>query len=223
MAASAITIGLRFTSLLSATQKPSDQKPKEAFRRPEPISRDIIKKMVGASHSDLAAVTEMLKGESNLANAYWDWGGGDFESALGAASHMARQDIASLLLDHGARKNIFYAAMSGDSLLVKAFVSSDRDIISITGPHGITLLYHAVLSANLDLVLYLHSQGAIPRESDLRAAAMADSYDITEWILQNGVAYDENNLFMGSNIADMARKNGRGKIADLLEANATNK
>src|SRR6202022_1027028 len=46
-----------------------------------------------------------------LAKAAWDWGFGDWEDALGAASHVGNREIAELLLANGARPTIFSAAL----------------------------------------------------------------------------------------------------------------
>jgi hypothetical protein len=43
----------------------------------------------------------MLESEPRLLRATWDWGGGDFETALGGAAHMGRRDIAAWLLERG--------------------------------------------------------------------------------------------------------------------------
>lgn len=61
----------------------------------------LVEEFVGFAHGDLARVTELLDGEPNLVNAAWDWGGGDWETALGAAAHMGRRDMALLLLERG--------------------------------------------------------------------------------------------------------------------------
>jgi len=42
-----------------------------------------------------------------LLNSSWDWGGGDFETALGAAGHMGLKDTANFLISQGARVDIF--------------------------------------------------------------------------------------------------------------------
>ena len=86
---------------------------------------------------------ELLEQEPGLVNATWDWGGGDFETALGAAGHMGSKDIANYLLDHGARIDIFVAAMLGKLEIVKAAVSAYPDAKNIRGPHGISLIEHA--------------------------------------------------------------------------------
>ena len=67
--------------------------------------------MVSNAHGDLEFVRARLAENPTLANAAWDWGDGDWESALGAAGHMGRRDIAELLLAHGARLDLFVAAM----------------------------------------------------------------------------------------------------------------
>ena len=78
------------------------------------LEATLVEEFVGNAHGNLERVQEMLAQEPGLVNATWDWGGGDFETALGAASHMGRRDIALFLLDHGARLDIFAAAMLGN-------------------------------------------------------------------------------------------------------------
>jgi len=102
-----------------------------------------VQEFVAKSHGDLDRVKEMLAQEPGLINATWDWGGGDFETALGAAAHMGRKDIANFLLDHGARLDIFAAAMLGNLEIVKAALQKYPDAIKTPGPHGIPLIAHA--------------------------------------------------------------------------------
>ncbi|MCA9295066.1 MAG: hypothetical protein KC983_01090, partial [Phycisphaerales bacterium] len=68
---------------------------------------------------------------------------GDWESALGAASHMGRRDIAEFLIAHGARPDIFTHAMLGNLDVVRAIVEAQPDAHRGHGPHGITLMRHA--------------------------------------------------------------------------------
>jgi hypothetical protein len=102
-----------------------------------------VQAFVGNAHGDLDAVRAALDAEPLLANAAWDWGGGDWESALGAAAHMGRRDIAELLLEHGARLDIFAAAMLGDVEVVRAILAAHPESRNATGPHGIPLRAHA--------------------------------------------------------------------------------
>jgi len=107
------------------------------------LEATLVNEFVGNAHADLDRVKELLAQEPALVNAVWDWGGGDFESALGAAAHMGRKDIANFLLDHGARLDLFAAAMLGNLEIVKAALDAFPDAINTPGPHGIPLIKHA--------------------------------------------------------------------------------
>ncbi len=103
----------------------------------------LVQEFVGVAHTDLNRVREMLEQEPGLVNATWDWGGGDFETALGAAAHMGAKDIANYLLEHGARLDIFAAAMLGRLEIVKAALAEYPEAINTPGPHDISLIAHA--------------------------------------------------------------------------------
>jgi hypothetical protein len=107
------------------------------------FDRARVKRFVIAGHGNLAAVKAMLTEEPNLINGAIDWGNGDFESALGGASHMGRRDIAEFLLEHNARMDIFVATMLGKLDMVKAAVAAFPNIVHVAGPHGIPLIVHA--------------------------------------------------------------------------------
>ncbi len=104
--------------------------------------RELVQAVVGASHTNIDKVRELVTERPALARASWDWGFGDWESALGAASHMGRADIATLLMAHGARPNLFTLAMMGHLAAVKATIQAMPGIQKTLGPHGITLLNH---------------------------------------------------------------------------------
>jgi hypothetical protein len=122
---------------------------------------DVAREMVSVAHGNVARVRELLAGRPALANASWDWGYGDWESALGAASHVGNREIARLLLAAGARPSIFSAAMLGQLDTVKAFVLASPGIQKTRGPHGLTLLSHARAGggAAAEVVQYLESLG----------------------------------------------------------------
>ncbi|MFO0861179.1 MAG: hypothetical protein U0570_11525 [Phycisphaerales bacterium] len=103
----------------------------------------LIAEVVGKSHVDEARVKELVTTHPQLVNAWWDWGFGDWESPLGAASHTGRRAIAEFLIERGARIDIFAAAMLGYTDVVKAFVVARPGIQRQLGPHGIPLLAHA--------------------------------------------------------------------------------
>jgi hypothetical protein len=108
------------------------------------IPAALVEEFVGKAHGDLDRVRALLAQEPALLNASWDWGGGDWETALGAASHMGRRDIAEFLLGQGARGDLFAAAMLGSLEIVKAIVQFDPSVINVPGPHGIPLIRHAI-------------------------------------------------------------------------------
>ena len=99
--------------------------------------------MVGVSHGNVDRVRELLALHPTLANAAWDWGFGDWETALGAASHVGHREIAELLLANGARPTLFSAAMLGQLEVVRALVAASPGVQKTRGPHGLTLLHHA--------------------------------------------------------------------------------
>jgi hypothetical protein len=53
------------------------------------LDPELVREFVGKAHGDLGRVRELLQAQPRLVNAAWDWGGGDWETALGAAAHVA--------------------------------------------------------------------------------------------------------------------------------------
>jgi hypothetical protein len=102
-----------------------------------------VEEFVGAAHGNIDRVRELLDEDSTMANATWDWGGGDWETALGAAAHTGRRDIAELLLAQGARVDVFAAAMLGQLDVVRAMLTVTPTALDHLGPHGISLADHA--------------------------------------------------------------------------------
>jgi hypothetical protein len=109
----------------------------------ERIDPALVEEFVRVAHGDFDRVTELLQSHPAIVNAAWDWGGGDWETGLGAAAHMGRRDIALRLLEAGARLDIFAAAMLGYLDVVRAAVASQRGTVNVPGPHGIPLIAHA--------------------------------------------------------------------------------
>ena len=107
------------------------------------LEADLVRDFVANAHGDLDRVRELLAREPALLNAAWDWGGGDWETGLGAAAHVGRRDIALFLLERGARMDIFAAAMLGHLDVVRAMIVAVPQARNSHGPHGISLLRHA--------------------------------------------------------------------------------
>ena len=104
---------------------------------------ELVREMVTVSHFDLKRVKELVEARPALARAAWDWGFGDWETSLGAASHMGNRPIAEYLIAQGARPSLFSATMLGQLDVVKAFVGAQPGVQRIRGPHSISLLAHA--------------------------------------------------------------------------------
>jgi hypothetical protein len=120
----------------------AEPKFKPQFKRPQ-LGRLLVQDFVIFGHGDLDMVKQLLEKYPAVLNATVDWGGGDFESALGGAAHMGRRDIAQFLLEKGARIDIFAAAMLGHLDVVKALIGARPYLADSKGPHGIPLIVHA--------------------------------------------------------------------------------
>jgi hypothetical protein len=103
----------------------------------------LVMEVVGVSHSNLARVKELVQQHPALAKASWDWGYGDHETALGAASHVGQRAIAEFLLENGAPPTLFSATMLGQLDVVKAFIAATPGLQKIRGPHSLSLMVHA--------------------------------------------------------------------------------
>ena len=131
------------------------------MERPPALDADIVHDFVANAHGSLERVQELLQQEPMLINAAWDWGGGDWETGLGAAAHMGKQEIAHYLLERGARLDIFAAAMLGQVEIVRAIIEAVPVARQGRGPHGISLLDHAKAGGEkaVAVVEYLQSFG----------------------------------------------------------------
>jgi len=141
---------LGFGSRLPVFEPTDQDKKKEEKPDREPVSDlfptqppELAREMVTVAHFDLKRVRELVEARPSLARAAWDWGFGDWEDALGAASHMSNRPIAEYLISQGARPSLFSAAMLGQLDVIKAFVAAQPGVQRIRGPHSISLLAHA--------------------------------------------------------------------------------
>lgn len=121
---------------------------------------ELVRQFVMAGHGDLSKTGSMLKEQPALLNASWDWGGGDWETALGGAAHTGSREVATFLISQGARMDIFAAAMLGELQIVRAMLSAWPELQEAAGPHGIPLLAHAQIGGQpaLQVVEFLSGQ-----------------------------------------------------------------
>ena len=131
------------TATAAGLAVPAMSKQNAVPNRPPALPPDLVKEFVIAAHGDLDKTKVMLGNEPKLLNACWDWGGGDFEMAIGGSGHMGRRDIALFLLEQGNRMDVFVAAMLGELDIVKATLAAHPNLLNSHGPHGIPLMAHA--------------------------------------------------------------------------------
>ena len=86
------------------------------------IPEEIANEVVAISHFNLDRLKTLVNKRPELARATWDWGFGDWETAIGAASHVGREDIVDFLISKGARPDIFTYAMLGACLLYTSLI-----------------------------------------------------------------------------------------------------
>lgn len=126
------------------------------------LDKKLVQKFVGKSHSDITIVKELLEEHPTLLNAAHDWKYGDFETGLGAASHVGNIEIVNYLIEKGAQANIFTACVLGKIEIVKPMLMAFPSVLHARGPHGFTLLHHAEKGGEdaLEVKEFLLSLGA---------------------------------------------------------------
>jgi hypothetical protein len=129
--------------------------------KPPALDKDLVKDFVIAGHGNFDKVKQMLQEHTTLLYATWDWGGGDFETALEGAGHVGNKEIANYLVGLGARTNLFVLTMLGKTKIVKPFLEQFPQFVFAKGPHGLTLLHHAQKGGEdaKELLDYIQSKG----------------------------------------------------------------
>lgn len=130
-------------------------------QEPPPIPVNIVKDFVGAGHRDLGKVQAMINDYPNIVHCTYDWGNGDFESAIEGAGHVGQKAIAEYLVENGSRVTLYALAMLGKTELVLPVLEAYPKLVFANGPHGFTLLHHAKLAGKdgEKLYAYLEEKG----------------------------------------------------------------
>jgi hypothetical protein len=178
------SLGFRLPMAGTKVADKADSSNREAVTDMFPTqSPELTREMVTVSHFNVNRVKELVQSRPSLARASWDWGFGDWESALGAASHMGNRPIAEYLISKGARPSLFSAAMLGQLEVVTAMIAANPHAESIRGPHGIGLLAHAKIGGEpaRPVFEFLQSLGDADTDppaplSDSEIAALAGTY-----------------------------------------------
>jgi hypothetical protein len=127
----------------------------------EPLPVELVKDFVIAGHGNFEKTKQLLEQQPTLLYATYDWGSGDFETALEGAGHVGNKDIANYLIGMGARTNLFVLTMLGKTGIVKPFLETFPQYLTARGPHGLTLLHHAQKGGDesKELLDYIRSKG----------------------------------------------------------------
>ena len=127
----------------------------------EIFDADQITEFVFAAHSDFDKTKRIAEEYPRLLNCTNQFKKGDFETAVGGSSHMGRKDITDMLVQKGARLDIFNFAFLGYTDLVKQLVMDFPQLLRAPGPHGFTLLHHAKVGKHDELSKWLEDQGLV--------------------------------------------------------------
>jgi ankyrin repeat protein len=216
-----LTLALSFSVLPSMTKLSASPVFKQTDAIP-PLPAELVQGFVGAAHGNLEKVKEMLAKEPMLVNACWDWGGGDFELAIGGAAHTGNRDIANYLLDNNARIDIFCAAMLGQKAIVESLIKMRPGIVNVPGPHKLTLLYHVAISGDVsmaDMVKpYLDKQKIAGNcNRSLQAAARDGNTAMIEWLFANGANNPNTKDVFGRTPLQLADEKGYKEATMLLK------
>jgi hypothetical protein len=194
--------------------------------RPEPKrgprqDLDLVASFVGLAHKDqnLDRVAGLVEREPRLVYASWDWGGGDWETGLGGASHVGSRKMARFLLEKGARIDSFCAAMLGEREVIAATVAADPGVVNTRGPHGYCLLYHAAISGDTKMAELLnpHIKARARDFNQSLSAAVRDGHlEMTWWLLEKGVTDPNLEDAFGKRPLAMALESNFRDVAEIL-------
>lgn len=121
------------TALLSQTKK----------EKGPALDPALVKDFVAIAHKDTTKTIAMLDTNPDLLNAVHNLGGWDWEDALGAAGHVGNTELATALIDRGARMTICVAAMLGKIQIVRPMIEAFPAMKKAVGPHNISIFRHA--------------------------------------------------------------------------------
>ncbi len=211
--------------LLGATESTDQEISPETGRGPGRGPRQPLKQVlefVQAGHRDLDKIKVMLEQAPGLIHARWDWGDGDWESALEGAAHMGRADIVCYLLSNGVRVDSFSAAMLGDAGTIQALMKLEPGIAHAKGPHGLPLMFYvgyggSVVMAEAVTPHLMDKAGECNRA--LHTATLSGHEALVEWLIKNGATDLNTQNFFGKTPLDAALEQKFDGIAKLLRSN----
>ncbi len=177
-------------------------------------SQELVEEFVLAAHANPAKVRALHTAHPELLTVPW----AKFdETALQAASHMGRREVAEYLLAAGAPLDICAAAMLGWTDRVASFLATDAGLAQARGAHGIPVLYHAALSGDPAIgdLLVAHGGGE-GRAAALHGAILFGHTAMVAWLLEAGPLDVQIRNFDGKTPLQAAQERDQTEIADLL-------
>jgi ankyrin repeat protein len=186
---------------------------------PETPSDELVKEFVLSAHGNFDRVKELLAKHPALLNVSAPWR----ETALGAAAHMGRVEIAEHLLAAGAPLDICTAAMLGRREEVTSMLRSDPSLAHATGAHGFPVLFYPAIHGHVETAELLLAAGADVNaggggvNTALHAAAGFNQPAMTAWLLARGARLDARG-FQDKTPLAMAESLGHTEVAALLRS-----
>jgi uncharacterized protein len=182
-------------------------------------SQETVDQFVINAHGNMAGVKEMLEANPDLINTRSSMD----ETPLGAAAHVGNRAMAEYLLSQGAELDFPAAVMLGDIDWVKSELDTDPALAQSAGAHGISVLFHAVVGGNLEMVQLLLDRGADitsitgPDATALNAAAWRGDEEMSAWLIERGANPNVPD-FEGKTALQRAEENGYEQIVSLLSS-----
>jgi uncharacterized protein len=189
----------------------------------ETPSEELVREFVLSGHGNFDRVKVLLTEHPELLNVSAPWN----ETALGAAAHMGRVEIAEYLLAAGAPLDICTAAMLDRREEVAAMLRADPTQAQATGAHGFPALFYPAIHGHVETAELLLRAGADVNaggegvNTALHAAAGFNQPAMTAWLLARGARHDARG-FQNKTPLAMAESLGHAEVVALLrDAGAT--
>ncbi len=169
--------------------------------------------------NDKGKVRELLAADPRLVSLPT----GDTVSLVLLAAYNGRKDIAQMLIDAGARLDIFEACATGQIKRVQELIKEKPDRVNSFASDGFTPLGLAAFFGYADIVTFLLAKGANPnlaskneqRVTPLHSAVAAGHFDIAGVLLENGAKVNVQQED-GFTPLQEAAANGRLDLVELL-------
>ena len=185
------------------------------------VDQETVNQFVIFSHGHIDGVKEMLIANPELINSRSNLD----ETPLGAAAHVGNRAMAEYLLSQGAELDFPAAVMLGNREWVVEQLERDAALANSAGAHGISVLFHAVVGGNLDMVQLLRDHGADeasitgPDATALNAAAWRGDETMSAWLIERGARADVPD-FEGKTALQRAEENNYPDIVALMSSSS---